>query len=152
MLFRSINYASVPDSSVRVTRKELEKYYSDHTNNFKRSAQRDIEFVTFDVVPSEEDIKQTEQWINKTRDEFAAAADPVQFINLTADTRHVGFYSTLIDIPENLREFVRKENRQEIFGPYLEDGSYKIAKLLDFSDRPDSVHARHILLDRKSVV
>ncbi len=140
------NYASVPDSSVSVTRKELEKYYTDHTNNFKRSAQRDIEFVTFDVVPSEEDIKQTEEWINKTRDEFAAAADPVQFINLTSDTRHVGFYSTLTDIPENLRDFVRKESRQEIYGPYLEDGSYKIAKLLDFSDRPDSVHARHILL------
>ena len=140
------NYASVPDSSVNVSRKDLEKYYSEHKNDFKRTAQRDIEYVTFDVVPSEEDIKQTEDWINKTKEEFAAAGDPVQFINLSADTRHVGFYNTINEIPENLREFVKKENRQEIFGPYSEDGSYKIAKLLDYANRPDSVHARHILL------
>ena len=68
-------------------------YYTKHKENYKRTASRDIEYVTFDVIPSDDDKKQTEQWITKTKEEFATAADPLQFINLSADSRHVGIIS-----------------------------------------------------------
>ena len=122
-------------------------YYSKHKENYKRTALRDIEYVTFDVVPSEDDIKQTEEWINKTKEEFAAATDPVQFINLTADSRHIGFFIPLNNVPENLKDFVKKEDLDSYFRTIsLKMVSYKIAKLLAVADRPDSVHVRHILL------
>jgi peptidyl-prolyl cis-trans isomerase D len=140
------NYASLPDSSVSITESDIDTYYSKHKEGYKRTALRDIEYVTFDVVPSEDDIKQTELWINKTKEEFATAPDPVQFINLSADSRYVGFFIPLSIVPENLKEFARKEDLNSIFGPYIEDGSYKVAKLIAASDRPDSVHVRHILL------
>ncbi len=140
------NYASIPDSSVTVSNDDIESYYSTHKQNFRRTASRDIEYVTFDVVPSEQDIKQTEQWIEKTKEEFAEAPDPVQFINLTSDTRYVGFFTPLSGVPENLRDFVKKDDLKTIYGPYLEDGSYKLAKLIAVADRPDSVHVRHILI------
>jgi len=140
------NYATVPDSSVTITPSEVEAYYSNHKENFKRNPLRDIEYVSFEVTPSDEDIRQTEDWINKTKEEFAAASDPVQFINLTADSRHEGFYVPLKSVPEPLKEFVVKEDMKTVFGSYLEDGSYKIARLIDAADRPDSVHARHILI------
>ncbi len=140
------NYASIPDSSVKVSEADIQAYYAKHKESYKKTASRNIEYVTFDVVPSDDDKKVTEQWINKTREELATAADPLQFINLTADSRHVGLYLTLNSVPENLKDFVKKEDRNAIFGPYVEDGSYKIARLLDVADRADSVHARHILL------
>jgi peptidyl-prolyl cis-trans isomerase D len=102
--------------------------------------------VTFDIIPSEDDIKQTEQWINKTKEEFATAADPVQYINMSADSRYVGFFIPLSSVPEKLKDFVKKEDLKDVLGPYLEDGSYKLAKLIAVGDRPDSVHVRHILL------
>jgi peptidyl-prolyl cis-trans isomerase D len=140
------NYASLSDSSVTISASDIQSYYSKHKESFKRTALRDIEYVTFDVVPSEDDIKQAEQWINKTKEEFAASADPVQFINLSADSRYVGFYIPLSSVPENLKDYVRSENTTNVFGPYIEDGSYKLAKLIAASDRPDSVHVRHILI------
>jgi len=140
------NYASVSDSSIRISQSDLDSYYSNHKGNYKRTALRDIEYVTFDVVPSEDDIKQTEQWINRTKEEFASAPDPVQFINLSADSRYVGLFIPLSSVPENLKDFVKKEDLTNIFGPYVEDGLYKIAKLIAVGDRPDSVHVRHILL------
>jgi len=140
------NYASLSDSSVTISESDIQSYYSKHKESYKRTAIRDIEYVTFDVVPSEDDIKQTEQWINKTKEEFATATDPVQFINLTADSRHVGFFTPLSMVPENLKDYVKKEDLADIFGPYIEDGSYKVARLLAVADRPDSVHVRHILL------
>jgi len=140
------NFASVPDSSIRIYQSDLEAYYAKHKENYKRTALRDIEYVTFDVVPSDDDIKQTEQWINRTKDDFATASEPVEFINLSADSRYVGNYVPLSSVKENLKDFVKKEDLKSIFGPYIEDGSYKLAKLIAFGDRPDSVHARHILL------
>jgi peptidyl-prolyl cis-trans isomerase D len=140
------NYALIPDSSVRIYQSDLDAYYAKHKENYKRTALRDIEYVTFDVIPSDEDIKQTEQWINKTKEEFPTAPDPVGYINLSADSRYVGFFIPLTSVPENLKDFVKKEDLSNVFGPYIEDGSYKVAKLMAIGDRPDSVHVRHILL------
>jgi peptidyl-prolyl cis-trans isomerase D len=140
------NYSSVSDSLVKITSEDLESYYLKHKETFKKNALRDVEYVTFEVVPSEEDIKQAEEWINKTKAEFSEAPDPEQFINLTADSRHVGFFTPLSEVPASLTEFVKKEDLKEVFGPYNEDGTLKLAKLLAVADRPDSVHVRHILL------
>jgi len=140
------NYSAVPDSLVKITTGDLESYFTRHKEEFRKNALRDIEYVTFDIVPSEEDIRQSEEWINKTKIEFSEAPDPVQFINLTADTRHVGFYAPLSEVPDTLKEFVAKEDLNSVFGPYNEDGTLKLAKLLGVSNRPDSVHVRHILL------
>ena len=89
------NYASLSDSSVTIPESDLQSYYSKHKANYKRVALRDIEYVSFDVIPSEDDLKQTEQWINKAKEEFATATDPVQFINLSADSRYVGFFRSI---------------------------------------------------------
>src|SRR5665647_2447581 len=94
----------------------------------------------------EDEIKQAEQWINKAKEEFTTAPDPVQFINLSADSRYIGFFIPLSSVPENIKEFVKKEDLKAVFGPYIENGSYKVAKLIAVADRPDSVHVRHILL------
>jgi peptidyl-prolyl cis-trans isomerase D len=140
------NYGSLSDSSVTISESDLQAYYEKHKENYKRTATRDIEYVTFDVIPSEDDKKQTELWINKTREEFLTAPDPVQYINLSSDSRYAGIFIPLSNVPDNLRDFVKKEDLSAVFGPYIEDGSYKIAKLLAVADRPDSVHVRHILL------
>jgi peptidyl-prolyl cis-trans isomerase D len=140
------NYSLIADSSVSVSESEIAAYYAKHKESYKRTALRDIEYVIFDVVPSEDDIKQAETWINNTKTEFEAASNPVEFINLTADSRYTGFFTPLSIVPENLKEFAKAEDMKAIFGPYVEDGSYKLAKLIAVANRPDSVHVRHILL------
>lgn len=140
------NYASVPDSAVKISSTDIESYYSKHKENFKRNASRDIEYVTFDVTPSDDDVKGAEEWINNIKPEFATSTDPVNFINLSSDTHYNGYYIPLTDISANLKDFVKKEDKSTVFGPYEEEGSFKIARLIDAQNRPDSVHVRHILL------
>ena len=140
------NYSLVPDSSVTISQSDIDTYFEKNKESFKRTALRDVEYVTFDVVPSEEDFKQAEEWILKTKDEFISAPEPVEFINLTADSRHIGFFYPMANVPETVKEFVKNEDIKSIYGPYLEEGSYKLARLLAVEERPDSVHARHILL------
>jgi peptidyl-prolyl cis-trans isomerase D len=143
------NYADVSDSTLKVSETEIKAYYNSHKENFKRTAERDIEYVTFDVIPSEDDRLQAEKWINTTKTDFAASTDPAQFVNITSDTRHTGFYVPLSEIPDSLKAFVKKEDMKSVYGPYLENGSYKLARLINVTDRPDSVHVRHILISPK---
>jgi peptidyl-prolyl cis-trans isomerase D len=139
-------YSSVSDSSVIVSKSEIDAYYEKNNESYKQEAARDIEYVAFEVKPSEDDIMQAEQWISKQKNEFTASSTPAEFINLTADTRYTGFYVPLSSVSENLQGFIKAESKSEVFGPYQEDGSFKLARLIDAADRPDSVHARHILL------
>jgi len=144
--YMSRNYAAIPDSAVKVSSEEIRSYYDKHKENFKRTAQRDMEYMVFDIAPSEADMKEAETWATQEKEHFTAATDIVQFINLTADTRYTGFYRTLSELPESLRELASSGNRSLVTGPYLEEGSYKLARIVDIADRPDSVRAAHILL------
>jgi len=144
--FAARNYATVPDSSIKVSTEEIKKYYDGHREDFKRTAVRDMEYMVFDILPSEADLKEAENWANNEKPEFAAAEDVVQYINLTADTRHTGFYKTLSEIPESIRPLAEKGDLNEVVGPYFEDGTYKLARIVNISERPDSVRAAHILL------
>jgi len=140
------NYAAIADSTVKVSSDEIRSYYDKHKDNFKRGASRDMEYIVFDIVPSESDMKETETWATNEKENFAAATDIVQYINLTADTRHTGFYKSLQDLPENLRPLAESGDKSVVMGPWFEEGAYKLARLVDVAERPDSVRAAHILL------
>jgi len=140
------NYASIPDSLVKVTSDEIRSYYDKHKDQFKRGASRDIEYITFEIAPSEEDIKETETWAVNEKENFAAATEVIQYINLTADTRYTGSYLTMDDLPESLRPLAETGDKTTVLGPYLENETFKLARIIDIADRPDSVRAAHILL------
>lgn len=139
-------YSTVPDSVVSISRSDLEKYYKDHREEYSQEAMRSMEYVEFEVVPSETDVLNTEEGINELLGDFRETETPVQFINLSSDNRHNEVYLTIDEVPEMIRDFVREENTEDVYGPYLENETYKLARLIDVANRPDSVHARHILL------
>jgi peptidyl-prolyl cis-trans isomerase D len=140
------NYAAIPDSLVTITSDEIRKYYDRHKDNYKRGASRDIEYMVFEITPSESDMQETERWAEGEKESFATAPDIVQYINLTADTRHTGFYRTAGELSESLRPLAEAGDRSTVKGPWFEDGAYKLARIVDIAERPDSVRAAHILL------
>lgn len=139
-------YSTVPDSVVSISRSDLEKYYNDHREEYRQEAMRSMEYVEFEVIPSETDVLNTEEGINELIGEFRETETPVQFINLSSDNRHNEVYLTIDEVPDMIRDFVREENTEDVYGPYLENETYKLARLIDVANRPDSVHARHILI------
>ncbi len=137
---------SIPDSLVTCTESELQQYYRNHQKDYEQTASRNIEYVTFDVVPSAADIKATEDWINSIVDEFREADDVAQFVNLSSDVPFSDINLTLDEVPDMIREFVANASVGEVYGPYFEDETYKLSKIVEINLLPDSVHARHILI------
>jgi peptidyl-prolyl cis-trans isomerase D len=141
-------YASVSDSSISVSPSEIKDYYNSNKEDYKQEATRDVEYVTFDVAPSAEDNKATQEMASKAKEQFAnPSTDAAQFINRNSDNAPYTARNLKIDdVAVNLRVFASTAAAGEVYGPYFEGDSYKLTRLVAVKQIPDSVKARHILI------
>lgn len=139
-------FTSIPDTAVTYTEADLRKYYEENRNQYMQEASRDIEYVVFEVIPSAEDDQSTQDWINNLKNEFETTTDVVSLVNIESDVPYDGVFSTKSQLSENISDFMLNAKPGDVFGPYFENGAYRIARLVETEFRPDSVRARHILL------
>lgn len=150
---RSVNFDfivqrfnTVHDSLVDVTPAEVRRYYRQNRGDFRQTASRDIQYVTFEIEPSAEDDARAREWIEGMAEEFREVEEVRQFINLNSDLpyeqRNFGFD----ELPESIADFMFSADPGEIHGPYFENNMYKLSRLVEINFLPDSVRARHILI------
>jgi len=146
--YASLPYASVPDSMVSVTERDLRDYYDAHQEEYKQESSRKIEYIVFSVTPSEQDRKETEEWMNEIKPDFIEAEDNVQFVNSNSDESFDDIWFKLEELPLNIVNWIEEEDAElnDVMGPYFSNESFYLAKFHATEMRPDSVRARHILL------
>ena len=141
------SYNTVSDSAVKVTANEIKDYYNSHKYLFEQEEARQIAYVNFDITASAEDIKETEDWVNDLKPQFAEAKNVLEFANLSSEKRFQPKYYKKGELNnEELDEFLFTEKSDAVFGPYLQDNAYNIVRVADRRALPDSVRARHILI------
>ena len=144
----AIPYTSIQDSAVFVTEKEMERYYSDHKLDYEQEASKDVDFIVYTVVPSEDDIANTKLEITELVSEFENYDDYELIARRNSDNTNASFVYTNKDglQDENWIGLFDAE-KGTVIGPYLlNPNTYRIAKLAEIEYRPDSVEARHILI------
>lgn len=142
-------YFSLPDSAVKVTDADIKKYYNENKEQYKRDVEtREIEFVTFDVKPSDEDIQEVKDWINKVTKEYETITDDSVYVNEKTDIGKEYFqvWRTKESLEDGLDTALFNAEVGTVHGPYRVGDTYKVAKLLGTKMAPDSVKASHILL------
>lgn len=141
------SYNTISDSSITVTSNEIKDYYNSHQYLFQVPESRRIAYVSFDITASPEDIKETEEWVNSLKDEFASAPNVIEFATLSSEKRFPTAYLKKGELGySELDDFIFVEKNNGVFGPYLKDQAYNIARVADRRMLPDSVKARHILI------
>jgi peptidyl-prolyl cis-trans isomerase D len=146
------NYKLVVDSTIKPTEAELETYYKAHQNEFKQEASRKLEYVAFDVMPSAEDFDLAKQNMQKVADDFKKrkAAEDSSFVVAESDTRNFDMtFHTKGTLSPIIDSSMFKEEAGYVQGPYLENGSFKISKLIATKFSADSGKVRHILIAYK---
>lgn len=78
-------YPVARDSSIVVSSNEISSFYKAHKNMFKQKASRDIEYVVFEVVPSEADINATSSAMTAAYDEFESTDNMKSFLLKNSD-------------------------------------------------------------------
>lgn len=139
-------YQEVADDQITVTDADYEKFYEDHKNEYEQLAAREIDYIVFDVRPSQDDRQKASTDIQEVYQEFRDAADVALFVNATSDTRIDSSWKMAGQLPARIDSIMFHSKVGTMFGPYLENESYHIAKLTDVQMRPDSIKASHILL------
>lgn len=139
-------YASVEDSTIHVSNEEIKNYYESHKKLFEQPESRRIVYVNFDVDPSGEDFTETEKWVEKLIPEFTETENPQEFVDLSSDKKFDASYYKKSEISnDSLADFLFS-NKNSVYGPYVENNSYRISRVAERRMLPDSVRARHILI------
>ncbi|SHJ87170.1 peptidyl-prolyl cis-trans isomerase D [Tangfeifania diversioriginum] len=139
---------TVADSQVVVAEKDLKDYYNANQENYRQEKNRNIEYITFPVTPSDADYEDAQQWVTDAVSDFASAEDNVAFVNSNSDVSFDNTWYKQNELPADIATWIFEGDAEvgDIFGPYFEDEAYKLAKLHASEMMPDSVEARHILL------
>ena len=144
-----IPYESIADSTIAVNDKELEKFYQtiNHEKRFEQEAGVTIEYVTFDIIPTPEDVKAIEQTVISKADDFKNNNNETVFLNLNSDEKFNPTYNKKGTLSPSLDSFAFNGNIGDITPIYFENNSYKISKISDIRPGADSAKVRHILVD-----
>jgi len=141
-------YSAVSDSAVSVSDSEVNDYYNAHKENYKQEATRDVVYVSFDVKPSDEDREMAKQWIEKSLVEFEnPETDAIQYVNMNSEANYIDRNLKFEQLSSTLQGFVQGAEVNEVYGPYLENETYKLSRIVAIKQMPDSVKARHILVN-----
>ncbi len=146
--FIEINYNTVADSTITVDQKELRDYYNANKNDFKQEDSRKLEYVTFDVSPSKEDMESAFQSIEKLVQPFRESSDDSLFVAINSDTRiEIDYFKTGTMSPVVESAFLSEGVTPGfVTGPYEENNTYRLSKLIESKMMPDSIKVSHILV------
>jgi len=144
----SIPFTAVADADVEPTESEINTYYSNHKEDYTQDASKDVDFVVYSVVPSAEDDATTKAEITDLVEDFKLFEDYELMARRNSDNTSARFVFTTEDKlqDQNWKELFTSE-KGTVYGPYeTSKGVYRLAKLVEVQNRPDSVEARHILI------
>lgn len=138
------------DSTLNITNDEIKQYYNKHKKQMKQSASRDIEYVVFEVVPSQQDIDDQKAEFATLVEEFADSENPRNFISLNSDSRWSETYLGPDDIPAAFVDYAFPA-RGVTVGPVSEiaeaDNVLSAVRVADRKVMPDSVYIWYTLFD-----
>lgn len=141
------SYSTISDSSVNVSNDEIKEYYNSHKYLFDQAESRNIAYVTFPITPSDEDKLDSKKYIDKIVNEFSTAKENKDFVNLNSDEKFNSDFISNSEISNaELATFAATAKINDVYGPYEENGAYRLAKVNNIKMLPDSVKARHILI------
>jgi len=139
-------YADVPDSLVSYTDDEYMDYYEENKHKFEQEFTRDIDYIVFDVEPSDEDYEKTKDEVFRIFQELQYSENIEMFVNATSDNRYDSTWWLQGVLPVALDTIAFNDAPGTLIQPYFLDNAWHMGKLIDVQSRPDSMKAEHILI------
>lgn len=145
--FVNVRYTLIPDSTVAVSESEIKAQYKKDRELYRVKEGRDIEYVSFPVRPTDLDREETQKALDALKADFAnPETNAFDYAQMNSESDVDNRYYTAAQLSNSLKSFVADAQVGEVYGPYLEGETYKLSRLADVAMRPDSVKARHILV------
>ncbi|MCZ2100691.1 MAG: peptidylprolyl isomerase [Chitinophagales bacterium] len=140
-----IPFESVADSDISLTDEDYAAYIKDNAAKYTNKEEvRNLIYWVKNVAPSHEDSTAILEKMVQAAESFKTAVNDSLFVagnNGVMDP----FYNKADMFPETIKENLASMSSGDVYGPYLENGSYNIFKLISKRIEADSAKASHIL-------
>ncbi|MEP3568640.1 MAG: peptidylprolyl isomerase, partial [Flavobacteriaceae bacterium] len=159
-----VPYTSIADSTIQVSKKEIQAYINDHKEDFEQEGARDIRFVYFEEKASGDDEKGVKDAITAllsdtveyseernatdTISGFVATDDMAAFLDRNSDTKFDTIYKAKKDLPAVAADTLMSLGVGGVYGPYSDGDFFRVSRIMD-SKSNGTVKASHILFAYK---
>lgn len=144
-----LRYASIPNDSVTVTEEDLEDYYDEHQEDYKRNRTYTVKYVTRTKQPSPEDSSAIQAELQRLKPGFAEAENDSLFLARNASQRPFSdawFAANELEADVAAAIFPNPE-AGSVQGPVFSGDQTHLIKVRDVRPAEDEVvHASHILI------
>ena len=139
-VFEPISF--VTDSTVKVSSEEIRRYFNDHKEQFKQPANRDIEYVMWEVVPSAQDYADTKAEFDALYEDFAKADNLKAFVTLNSDSKWNPYYFTedQLSVTPEFQQTAFHTPVGTVSPVVTEDKAYAAMRVADVRMMADSAH------------
>ena len=126
-------YFAVADSLITVSDADIKKLYNAQKEQYKRTPNRALVYVSFPIVPSESDYAEVEKLMKSIESDFQTKEDITALVNSNSDVLYDGRDYSESTIPAEYKEFAFGKGVKK--GQYTEmtftDGTYAMARIMD---------------------
>ena len=154
-----VPYSSIPDSVALVSKEEIQKFVEENPKRFKPEATRSLQYVKFDILPSETDDAEANKEIENLINDVEESNFSLKITGLKNVTDYDEFFTEhksdlAIDngykfknqLPATVSDAIFEASVGDVVGAYKENGYYKISKIVETLQLPDSVKSSHIIV------
>lgn len=145
----ALPFMNVSDEEAPIADADYKAYYDEHKAEFRiREEIRELEFITFPVNPTAEDLAEIEQDVQKVWNEFQTVTDDelAFFVNAESDRSYDSSYVKASSFRGPLAEQLATATAGQMFAPAMVGNEWMMAKVLGSAVRPDSIRASVIFI------
>ena len=138
-----IPFSDIDDSNVSVSDQDLNNYLNSNSSSFRsEEEQRRVEYISFVTTPSAADSSLYRNELAGLVSGFRASTNDSSFVATNLGEINPAYVkkASLGVIPN-----AGNGSNGDVFGPYIDNGYFKIAKIVDKKVIADSIKAQHIL-------
>ena len=139
-------YTSISDSAVKVTEADIQNYIDKNKKDFKQPESRSISYLAFNAQPNAADSAQARKDILELKAAFDSTKDVRGFLANQGVSTYYNSYISSKRIQVPMKDSIFRVGAGNIYGPYVDGGSYALAKVIGVKNIPDTVKLRHILI------
>ena len=126
-------YFAVADSLVKVTNADIKKLYDANKEQYKRTPNRSLVYVSFPIVPSEADFAEVEKLMKSLESDFQTKDDVTAIVNGNSDILYDGRDFSETTIPAEYKDFAFGKGAKK--GQFTEltfaNDTYSMARIMD---------------------
>ncbi len=151
--FFLLRFADVPDSLITVSDRDVERYYSDHREDYALKRIYSVEIGSLSRLPASEDTLAIMEEIQRLRQEFIETDNDSLFLAQSASEstwsdNFVGASTLSPEVSSALFEQDSAPEKGDLIGPMIVNGQAQLIKIAGTQPSEEThVRARHILIN-----